>query len=97
MEICSDAKTRDCALIVATLTSFLPPFIVSSINIALPAIGAEFSMNAVLLGWIATSYLLSAPVFIPSMSAKLTAMIHNQFTKWAYWSILLNCSFNNGD
>jgi len=64
MEICSDAKTKDCALIIATLTSFLPPFMVSSINIALPAIGAEFSMNAVLLGWIATSYLLSSAVFM---------------------------------
>jgi EmrB/QacA subfamily drug resistance transporter len=36
----------------------------SSINIALPAIGAEFNMDAVLLGWIATSYLLSAAVFM---------------------------------
>jgi EmrB/QacA subfamily drug resistance transporter len=36
----------------------------SSINIALPAIGAEFSMDAILLGWIATSYLLSAAVFM---------------------------------
>jgi EmrB/QacA subfamily drug resistance transporter len=36
----------------------------SSINIALPAIGQEFSMDAVLLGWIATSYLLSAAVFM---------------------------------
>jgi EmrB/QacA subfamily drug resistance transporter len=42
----------------------LPPFMAASINIALPAIGAEFSMDAVLLGWIATSYLLSAAVFL---------------------------------
>ncbi len=64
MSVCPSSDTRKCALIIATLTSFLPPFMVSSINIALPAIGAEFSMNAVLLGWIATSYLLSSAVFM---------------------------------
>jgi len=61
---CSDSDTRSCALIIATLTAFTPPFMASSINIALPAIGEEFSMNAVLLGWIATSYLLAAAVFM---------------------------------
>jgi EmrB/QacA subfamily drug resistance transporter len=50
--------------VIATMTSFVPPFLASSINIALPAIGSEFSMDAVLLGWIATSYLLTAAVFM---------------------------------
>jgi EmrB/QacA subfamily drug resistance transporter len=59
-----DTLTRRCALIIAALSSFLPPFMAASINIALPAIGTEFSMDAVLLGWIATSYLLSAAVFL---------------------------------
>jgi len=64
MEIRADSSTKGYVLIIATLTSFLPPFMASSINIALPAIGAEFNMDAVLLGWIATSYLLSAAVFM---------------------------------
>jgi len=64
MDICANSNAKSCVLIIATLTSFLPPFMASSINIALPAIGAEFSMDAVLLGWIATSYLLSAAVFM---------------------------------
>ncbi len=64
MQTCPSTDVRRCALVIATLTSFLPPFMASSINIALPAIGAEFSMNAILLGWIATSYLLSAAVFM---------------------------------
>ena len=64
MSVCPSSENRRCALIIATLTSFLPPFMASSINIALPAIGSEFSMDAVLLGWIATSYLLSAAVFM---------------------------------
>ncbi|MCX6680404.1 MAG: MFS transporter [Methanothrix sp.] len=64
MQTCTSTDIRKCALVIATLTSFLPPFMASSINIALPAIGAEFSMDAILLGWIATSYLLSAAVFM---------------------------------
>jgi len=36
----------------------------SSINIALPAIGKEFKMDAILLGWVATSYLLAAAMFL---------------------------------
>jgi EmrB/QacA subfamily drug resistance transporter len=64
MSACNSSDIRKCALVIATLTSFLPPFMASSINIALPAIGAEFSMDAILLGWIATSYLLSAAVFM---------------------------------
>jgi len=32
-------------------------------NIALPPIGREFEIDAILLGWIATSYLLTAGIF----------------------------------
>ena len=58
----STSKTT--VLVVATLASFLTPFMGSSINIALPSIGREFAMDAVLLGWVATSYLLSAAIFL---------------------------------
>lgn len=34
----------------------------ASLNIALPSIGREFSLTAVALGWIATSYLLAAAI-----------------------------------
>ena len=37
---------------------------VASINIALPVIGKEFGMNAILLSWIPTSYLLAAAMFL---------------------------------
>jgi len=36
----------------------------SSVNIALPSIGKEFTMDAILLSWVATSYLLAAAVFL---------------------------------
>ena len=51
-------------LLVTTLGSFLIPFMGSSINIALPAIGKEFAMNAVLLIWVTTSYLLTVGIFL---------------------------------
>lgn len=50
------------ALFVATLTSFIGPFMISSVNVALPAIQAEFQMDAVQLSWIATAYLLAVAV-----------------------------------
>ena len=64
MDVCRRPDIRSCALIISILSSFIPPFMSSSVNIALPAIGSEFSMNAILLGWIATSYLLAAAVFM---------------------------------
>ncbi len=51
-------------LIVTTLGSFLTTFMSSSINIALPSIGKEFSIDAILLSWIATSYLLTITIFL---------------------------------
>ena len=50
------------ALIVATLTSFMGPFMISSVNVALPAIQSDLQMDAVELSWIATSYLLAVAV-----------------------------------
>ena len=50
--------------IVVTLSAFLAPFMASALNVALPVIGREFSIDAVLLGWIATSYILAAAMFL---------------------------------
>ena len=50
------------ALIIASISSFLTPFMISSVNIALPAVGREFKTDAVMLSWVATSYLLAASV-----------------------------------
>jgi EmrB/QacA subfamily drug resistance transporter len=36
----------------------------SATNVAMPSIGRDFAMDAVLLGWVPTSYLLSAAVFL---------------------------------
>ncbi|MCJ2540877.1 MAG: MFS transporter, partial [Candidatus Thermoplasmatota archaeon] len=46
------------------MASFLTPFMGSAVNIALPSIGQEFDMDAVLLSWVATGYLLAAAMFL---------------------------------
>ncbi len=47
-------------LLVATIASFLTPFIGSSVNVALPTIGKEFAVDVIVLGWVATSFILSS-------------------------------------
>ena len=55
---------RRVVLMVAATASFLTPFMATSVNIALPSIGREFSMDAVTLSWVTTAYLLAAAVFL---------------------------------
>jgi len=59
-----DTATKRSALMVAALASFNAPFMGSSINIALPVISEQFGIDAVMLGWIATSYLLASAMFL---------------------------------
>jgi EmrB/QacA subfamily drug resistance transporter len=60
----SISDIQKAALTVAVAGSFVTPFVGSSINVALPAIGKEFGMDAVLLSWVATSFLLAAAAFL---------------------------------
>lgn len=60
----SDAAIKRATLAIALFSSFLTPFMASSVNIALPAIGQEFRMGAVLLSWVPTSYILAAAMFL---------------------------------
>lgn len=57
-------ETKQTALFLAVLAGFLTPFDLSAVNIALPTIGREFSMDAVSMGWVATAYLLASAVFL---------------------------------
>lgn len=58
----TDRKMRFSALVVAISSSFLTPFMASSVNIALPAIQKSFQTDAVLLSWVSTAYLLATAV-----------------------------------
>jgi EmrB/QacA subfamily drug resistance transporter len=59
-----NAGPKRSVLVVTTLAAFLSPFGISSVNIALPSIGKEFLMDAILLSWVTTSYLLTSAMFL---------------------------------
>jgi len=60
------AVNKGAVLVIIALSSFLPPFAISSINIALPSIAKEFAMDAISQGWVSITYLLtSAMLLIP--------------------------------
>ncbi len=46
-------------LLIVTATSFVTPFMASSLNIAIPSIGREFSVSPTVLSWVATAYILA--------------------------------------
>lgn len=57
-------NSQKSALGIVAITSFLNPFLISSVNIALPTIEKAFNMNAVSLSWIITAFLLSTAIFL---------------------------------
>lgn len=57
-------RLETATLIVTSFAAFVTPFIGSATNIALPSIEKDFLVNAVTLSWVATSFLLSAAVFL---------------------------------
>ena len=61
-------------LISVAMAAFLTPFMGSSINLAIPSIGANFHTDAVMLSWVVTSYLLASAAFLVPMG-KLADMV----------------------
>ena len=51
-------------LALAIISAFLNPFLLSSINVALPSINQDFNLKAITLSWIITSFLLSSAIFL---------------------------------
>lgn len=60
----SSSTEKNSTLLVASVASFITPFMGSAINIALPTIGVEFSADAITLSWVATAYLLTVAIFL---------------------------------
>jgi len=56
--------SRGVILIIVTIGTFLNPFAGSSINLALPLIAEEFSIDAIMLSWVPAAYLLSTSIFL---------------------------------
>ena len=59
-----DHSYKQSILIIAAIAAFLTPFMGSTVNLAIPAIGSDLNIDAILLSWIATSYLLSTAIFL---------------------------------
>ena len=55
---------RTPALLITASGSFLTLYMGSSVNVALPPIGREFPMDAILVSRVSTSYILSAAMFL---------------------------------
>lgn len=57
-----DEVNKTVLLIVTMTSNFFAPLMGSAVNVALPKIGAEFSMTAVGLSWVTMSYLLTSAI-----------------------------------
>jgi EmrB/QacA subfamily drug resistance transporter len=68
--------SRSAVLAVAALTTFMTPFMISAVNIALPTIQREFATDAVTLPWIANAYLLAVGILL--LPAGRIADIHGR-------------------
>jgi EmrB/QacA subfamily drug resistance transporter len=51
-------------LLVVAITSFMGTFLISAVNIALPTIERDFSLSAIELSWIITSFILGTALFM---------------------------------
>jgi len=60
----TDVELKRSVLTVTAFASFLTPFMGSAVNLALPSIGDEFSLNAVTLNWIISSYMLTTSILL---------------------------------
>jgi EmrB/QacA subfamily drug resistance transporter len=57
-------KTQITVLSIVAFSSFMSTFLISSVNIALPAIEKDFGLDAVTLSWVITAFLLSTAMFL---------------------------------
>jgi MFS family permease len=60
----SDKYLKGSVLLVTSFTSFLVPFLSSAINLALPSIGKELHADAISMGWVVSSFILSSAIFL---------------------------------
>ena len=84
------AQGKRSALVVATLSAFVTPFMGSAVNIALPSIEKEFGIDAILLTWIATSYLLAAAISLVPFGR--LADIHGRKKVFTYGMVIFTIS-----
>lgn len=80
------SKSQKSALGIVAITSFLNPFLISSVNIALPTIEKAFNMNAVSLSWIITAFLLSTAILLLPLGRWADLAGIKKFSSTGFWS-----------
>ena len=60
----NDKSLKRSVLLVATFAAFLTPFLGSAVNLALPSIGRDLEADAIELGWVISSFILSSAIFL---------------------------------
>ena len=64
VDITEEKTSKKSVLLVATFAAFLTPFLGSAVNLALPSIGKDLHANAISLGWVISSFILSSAIFL---------------------------------
>ncbi len=83
----TNKTNKTIVLIVACTAAFILPFSMAGVNVALPSIGKEFSLNAVLLAWIVTTIVLATGVAL--VPAGRIADIYGRRKIFIYSSVLM--------
>ena len=60
----SDKIFKRSVLTVTAFAAYLTPFLGSAVNLALPSIGKDLGANAIGLGWVMSSFILSSAIFL---------------------------------
>lgn len=60
----ADNSLQRITLLMVLLNAFTTPLMLSAVNVALPAIAIDLSMNAVLLSWVPMAYLMASAMFV---------------------------------
>jgi len=60
----SEKSMKRTAILIAVITGVVLTFLGSAMNIMLPAMGEEFGLDTVQMGWIITSFLLTSTAFL---------------------------------
>nr|WP_321410531.1 MFS transporter [uncultured Carboxylicivirga sp.] len=91
-------RAQKSVLLVAAITSFMGPFLISSVNVALPIIEKQLQLNAVSLSWIITSFLLSSGIFLLPAGKWADSLGHKKIFKAGtvvFLIFTLLCSFSS--
>jgi EmrB/QacA subfamily drug resistance transporter len=63
-ELSEEKSFKKSVLLVSAFAAFLTPFLTSAMNLALPSIGKELHANAISLGWVISSFILTSAIFL---------------------------------